>query len=425
VGAGPHSFLAPLHSFLGAPAGAGWRAVLLLCLSVVGPAMNYTNHGPLIPLISADLGLTPTQAGLMSTAFFLGILLTALPVGHWIDRHGGKPVLVLGYALVIAGNLAMAAAGGLGAVLLAKLIAGLGAGACFSAGLSYTRVMAPRHRRFFAQGLFGGTYLMVSGSTVYLMPALAEPLGWRGAFLLTGLVIAAIGATFALCAPRDSGIPTPGGVFYAMRSRDAWILCCVHMCGFGLAMVVATWAAVYLLHDHGLPLQQASLLGSLVLLGGIVWRPLGGALVDRHVVGSRRLIQGSLLLGIAALGWLAGGWGGLAGGVGGLLVVGVATGLPYAAVFNAAARSVPESPASAAALVGWAGAILVLVGPPVVGALLQTTGSFGAGYGALALFVLATLASTRWLSFERQPLPRSVSPTERTRAPATSEGAPH
>src|SRR5689334_23117100 len=78
------------HSALSTPPGAGWGAIALMCLSVVGPASNYTNHGPLIPLISADLDLTPAQAGLMSTAFFFGLLLTALVVGYRIDRDGGK-----------------------------------------------------------------------------------------------------------------------------------------------------------------------------------------------------------------------------------------------------------------------------------------------------------------------------------------------
>lgn len=395
------------------PRGAGWRAVGLLCLSVLGPASNYTNHGPLIPLISSDLSLSPAEAGLLSTAFFLGVLLTALPAGHWVDRYGGKLVLLLGYVLVVLGHAGCATAGALVPLLAAKLAAGLGAGACFTAGLTYTRVMAPRGQRFLAQGLFGGTYLAVSGSTVYIMPALGEPFGWRAAFLLTAGVIAATGTAFALFAPRDPGVPTPGGVFYAMRSRNAWILSFVHMCGFGLAMVMATWAAVYLVHDHGLPLQQASLLGSLVLLGGIVWRPLGGALVDRSVVSSRRLMQLCLGLALAGLVWLAMGWGGLMGGIGGLLLVGLATGLPYGAVFNTAAQSVPESPASAAALVGWAGAILVLVAPPIVGALLAATGSFAAAYLALASFVLATLVSTRWLRLEGRA---GVSPMPLARA---------
>jgi nitrate/nitrite transporter NarK len=386
---------------VGAPHGAGWFAIALMCLSVVGPAANYTNHGPLIPLISADLDLTPAQAGLMSTAFFAGLLLTALVVGYRIDRDGGKRVLVPSYAVLVAGNLLLAFVPNLPTLLLAKFVAGLGAGACFTAGLSYTRVMAPPGRRFLAQGLFGGTYLAMSGTTVYLMPALAEPLGWRGAILLTALAIATLGLTYGLLAPRDPGIPTPGGILYALRSREAWILSFVHMCGFGLAMVLATWAAVFLVHDHGLPLQQASLLGSGVLLGGVVWRPLGGAIVDRRFVGSYRLIRISLVIAMGGLIWLALGSGGLAGAVVGLLVVGLGTSLPYAAVFNGAALSVPESPASAQALVGWAGAFLVLLGPPVIGALLESTGSFAAGFFMLALFVLATLVSTRWLASKR------------------------
>jgi nitrate/nitrite transporter NarK len=122
-------------------------------------------------------------------------------------------------------------------------------------------------------------------------------------------------------------------------------------------------------------------------------------LVDRRVVGSRRLIRVSLAIALGALGWLAAPSPGLAWGIVGLLLVGLATGLPYAAVFNGAAAAVPDSPASAQALVGWAGAILVLVAPPLIGGLLEATDSFAAGYLTLALFVLATLASTRWLDF--------------------------
>src|SRR3712207_8615106 len=47
---------------------------------------------------------------LFRSAFFAGVLLSCLPVGRWIDRHGGKPVLALAYAPVVIGNLAMALA---------------------------------------------------------------------------------------------------------------------------------------------------------------------------------------------------------------------------------------------------------------------------------------------------------------------------
>jgi MFS family permease len=376
-----------------------WRPMALLCLTVLAPAANYTNHGPLIPLLAADLGVGLAQAGLLSTAFFGPMLLTMLPAGRWIDRYGGKRLLVPFYGLVVAGTLGMGLGAGLPELFVARAVAGIGAGVCFLGGLSYTRAMAPPGRRFLAQGLYGGVYLLASGLTVYLMPALAVPFGWRGAYLVTGLAFAAVWLIYACLAPPDSGVPWPGGLLRALRNRNALILSSVHMAGFGLAMVVATWAAVYLVHDYGLPLQTASLLGSLVLLGGIVWRPFGGVLVDRRVVGSRRLIRVSLVMALGGLGWLAAPSPGLAWGVVGLLVIGVATGLPYAAVFNGAAAAVPDSPASAQALVGWAGGILVLVGPPLLGGLLEATDSFTAGYLALALFVLATLASTRWLDF--------------------------
>jgi MFS family permease len=379
--------------------GTGWRGIALICLSILAPAANYTNHGPLIPLLSADLGVSPAQAGLLSTMFFGPMLLTMLPSGPWIDRYGGKRVTVLCYSLIVAGTLGMGLGAGLTELFVARAVAGIGAGICFLAGISYTRAMAPPGRRLLAQGLYGGVYLLSSGLTVYAMPALADPFGWRGAFVVTGAVFAGVWLIYALLAPPDAGLPSPGGLLPALRNRNALILSCVHMAGFGLAMVVATWAAVYLVHDYGLPLQAASLLGSLVLLGGIVWRPLGGVLVDRRVVGSRRLIRVSLAIALGALGWLAAPSPGLAWGIAGLLLVGLATGLPYAAVFNGAAAAVPDSPASAQALVGWAGAILVLAAPPLIGGLLEATDSFAAGYLTLALFVLATLASTRWLDF--------------------------
>ena len=81
----------------------------------------------------------------------------------------------------------------------------------------------------------------------------------------------------------------------------------------------------------------------------------------------------------------------VAGGV----ATGLGVGLPYAAVFNGAAASVPRSPASAQAIVGWGGLLTAVVGPPLVGTLLDATGDFTAGFLAFAAIVLAVLALTR------------------------------
>ena len=80
--------------------------------------------------------------------------------------------------------------------------------------------------------------------------------------------------------------------------------------------------------------------------------------------------------------------------VAGLVVTGLGVGFPYAAVFNGAAASVPASAASAQAIVGWGGLLTAIFEPPLVGTLLDATGSFTAGFLVLAAIVVAVLALT-------------------------------
>jgi cyanate permease len=80
--------------------------------------------------------------------------------------------------------------------------------------------------------------------------------------------------------------------------------------------------------------------------------------------------------------------------IAGLIVTGLGVGFPYAAVFNGAAASAPTSPASAQAIVGWGGLLTAIFGPPLVGTLLDATGSFTAGFLALAAIVVAILVLT-------------------------------
>ena len=67
-----------------------------------------------------------------------------------------------------------------------------------------------------------------------------------------------------------------------------------------------------------------------------------------------------------------------------VVITGLGVGFPYAAVFNGAAASVPASAASAQAVVGWGGLLTAIFGAPLVGVLLDATGSFTAGFLVLA-----------------------------------------
>ncbi len=380
------------------PASSRRRALLLICAVAVATATNYTNHGPLLGFIRAEFGLSSADAGAIATAFFMGGASTMLAGGAIADRISTRPAVTLGFLLVVIANLGTGLlASSFPALLAWRVLGGLGAGFGFAAGASYTRSIFDDRGRHLAQGLYGASFLLGSGITLAYIPILAGQAGdWRLAFTLSSLAVAAVWVAWTLLAPSEQMAPAAHGALaalaVALRERNTWLLALCHMCGFGMAMVVGTWVTLYLADVFGLPIAAAGLIGSLTLVTGIVARASGGVILEGGVR-PVRLIRAGLALAAIGLAMMA-----LAPAlpvaVVGLVVTGLGVGFPYAAVFNGAAASAPASPASAQALVGWGGLIIAVVGPPLVGSLLDATGVFSAGFLALAAIVAAVLALT-------------------------------
>ena len=84
----------------------------------------------------------------------------------------------------------------------------------------------------------------------------------------------------------------------------------------------------------------------------------------------------------------------------GALAVGLASGIPFAATFGAAARVRPEAPAAAIAMVNMAANAVVVIGIPLLGFSFSLPGGDRIGFvilAALWLAAIAVLPSTREL----------------------------
>jgi nitrate/nitrite transporter NarK len=380
------------------PAASRRRALLLICATAIAAATNYTNHGPVLGFIRGEFGLSFADAGALATAFFAGAASTMLVGGAIADRIGTRLAITLGFLLMVIGNLGTGLlAPSFPALLAWRALGGVGSGFMFAAGSAYTRSIFDDRGRHLAQGLYGASFLLGSGITLGYIPILAGPAGdWRLAFTLSGLGVAAVWVVWTLFAPSEPGNPTVHGaraaLSLALHERNTWLLALCHMCGFGMAIVVGTWVTLYLVDAFSMPLAAAGLIGSLTLVTGIASRTAGGVILEgglRPVL----LIRSGLTLAALGLSTIA-----LAPAlpvaIVGLVATGVGIGLPYAAVFNGAAASVPTSPASAQALVGVGGVLSAIFGPPLVGTLLDATGDFAAGFLALAALVAVVLAVT-------------------------------
>jgi nitrate/nitrite transporter NarK len=394
------------------PTGSALRALLLTCLYAAATGTNYTNHGPLLDVITAHFGLSAAEAGAIATAYFAGSAVTMLMGGALADRFGARRMVSLGFGLIVICNLACGLASPTYPALLAwRFVGGVGTGFSFAAGSAYLRDTVGPGRSHLALGFYGAAFLLGSASTFLFMPGLAGPgHDWQLAYTLSGTGVGLCYLVWLLGAPAQPGHPPgsrpePGAARQgparsnlraAMSARNSWLLALCHTCGFGLAMILGTWVASYLVRNFGLDLVTAGVLGSLVLVMGIVGRFVGGVAVE-HGFPPLAMVRGSLVLAALGLLAMAGAGDRLPVATVGVIAAGLGIGLPYASLFEGAAASVPSSPASAQALVGWGGTIVAVIGPPLVGGLLDLTGGFPAGFVSLAIFSLAVLAATRWL----------------------------
>ncbi len=108
------------------PTGMLRIALVIGLLGAVGP-FAIDMYLPALPRVAADLGATPQTTQFTLTAFFAAFGLSQLAYGPLSDQFGRKPPLYVGLAIFLLGTLGCALAPGIGALIAARLLQGLGA----------------------------------------------------------------------------------------------------------------------------------------------------------------------------------------------------------------------------------------------------------------------------------------------------------
>jgi len=353
-------------------------AVALLSLSAVAFGFTYSDHAPLIPLVSADFGLDDLGVGLLSTALFTSYMATTFLTTGLAERLGPKRMVGAGLAVSAAGTAAFALSPGYSVALAAKAIQGIGLALAFVAAARYLAGLYGERRNHFALGLYGGGFPLGSAVALVAMPPLAAALGgWRSAFWVEAAFVA-VAATAWWRVPAVPRVARPGNIRDALRCPNCWWTSLQHAAGFGLAIASGTWITVYLVREFHLPLELSGLLGSLLLVLAVLARPLGGLLLAREHMPTRRVMRIGDLAIVAGVALLAFPDRPLVVALLGAVLVGIGVGLPYSAVFNTAAASLPGAPGAAQGLAAVGGTAGVMVGAPAMGYAVQTFGFWAA-----------------------------------------------
>jgi nitrate/nitrite transporter NarK len=310
------------------------------------------------------------------------------------DRIGAKRMNVLGVAFSLGSNLLFAVGPTYETLLLAKAVGGIGSGMAFVGGVRYIAGLYPGARSHFGQGVYGAGYPLGSAIGLQLMPPLALAFGgWRGAFVTSSTLLLAVLIVYTWRAPAVPRAIAPGSITDALRDGNAWWCFVQHAAGFGLALATGSWISLYILREFNTSLVLAGALGAFLLIAGLFMRPLGGWLVARRTITTVATMRGSQVLNLGGLGLLAWPDRPLAVALIGGIAVGVGVSLPYAAVFNTAAASLPRAPGAAQSLTAAGGTFGAVVGAPLMGVAIERLG-FSAAWIAIAVIPLAALIGT-------------------------------
>ncbi len=144
----------------------------------------------LSPVLTQEFALQARDLGLLGGGYFLGFAAMQLPLGSWLDRYGPKRMILWFLSLAVLGCLAFSVAGSFAWLLAARVMIGMGVGACLMAPLT-------GFRRWFdaATMLRANSWMLMTGSLGMLASTLPVQwlmplLGWRPLFwILAGLIL--------------------------------------------------------------------------------------------------------------------------------------------------------------------------------------------------------------------------------------------
>jgi predicted MFS family arabinose efflux permease len=135
---------------------------------------------PTLPRYARALGIPESHIGLLSGAFPLAAMLVRPLAGWAADRHGRKPLMLLGALVFAVSGVLYAMSHTLAALVAVRALHGTGMGLYPTAGTAMAADMAPAARRGYALGLIGiaASLALAIGPLAGLWLADARGYGW-------------------------------------------------------------------------------------------------------------------------------------------------------------------------------------------------------------------------------------------------------
>lgn len=335
-----------------------------------------------VPAIREGLGLSPGGLSValtgLAAAAFAGLPLAGMLVARWGSRR-----VLTGAALYLAALPLIALAPGL--VWLAAVLA------VFAIGNSTLDVAMNTQgalvERAYARPLMGSFHAMFSlgGVVGAAFGGVAADLGVsvRSHFLLTVVVLSFVLAVATVFLLPDVPSGDAAGLTLALPDRRLFAPGLIAFCALMGEGMMNDWSTVYL-HDVADTSKSTAATGFSVFSAGMVVGRLAADRIQAHLGPDRFVLACGLLASSGSA--LAVAVPTPAAGMAAYALIGLGLAAIIPVTFSHAARQPHRAPGPSIAAVSTVGYVGFLAGPPIVGAVAQTTGL----RAAMLLFLVLT-----------------------------------
>ncbi|GBD48854.1 MFS transporter [Methylopila sp. Yamaguchi] len=280
-----------------------WIAVAFLTVAGI---INYLDRSSLSianTAIREEMGLTPTEMGLLLSAFSLSYAFAQLPIGALLDRFGSRIMLGAGMFFWSLAQIACGLVGSFHQFLVARAVLGVGEAPQFPAGAKVVSEWFNVRDRGTPTGIFVGASTIGPCIAPPVLTALMLAFGWRWMFIITGLVgvIVAVGwyllyrnraevdLTREETAHLEEGVDI-GGVNRSLTFREwrglfgyatTWGMILGFMGVIYMVWLYLTWLPSYLEHERGLSVARTGWVVAIPYLFGTLGMLCAGQIADR------------------------------------------------------------------------------------------------------------------------------------------------
>jgi ACS family D-galactonate transporter-like MFS transporter len=245
-----------------------WRIVTLLVLSV---SINYIDRGNLsiaAPLLKDEMGISPSQLGILLSSFFWTYAAFQIISGWLVDRFNVKWVMAAGFFFWSLATAATGQVKGFALLLVLRMALGIGESVAYPC---YSKILASHfaeHQRGLANALIDAGTKCGPALGTLLGGVLIAHFGWRPFFIVLGLgSMLWLPPWFRwmpqghhLAARVSRQVPSMAEI---LSKRAAWATFAGHFCANYFWYFLLTWLPFYLVREQHFSLKLMATIASL------------------------------------------------------------------------------------------------------------------------------------------------------------------